>query len=100
MFSAIPDEIENTFYGGKVFVGLKESAFQPFFPWRHATNTAELANILRSSFSENNVIQQTVALYTDGGPDHRLTYVSVQMSLLCIFLIFDLDLLYVARTPP
>lgn len=97
LFSAIPDEIENTFYGGTVFVGLKESAFQPSSPWRHA---AKLSKIFRSSYAENNVIKPILALYSDGGPDHRLTYVSVQMSLLCIFLIFDLDMHCVARTPP
>ena len=39
-------------------------------------------------------------LYTDGGPDHRLTYVSVQLSLICLFLKLDLDYLCVGRTAP
>ncbi len=39
-------------------------------------------------------------LYTDGGPDHRLTYGSVQVSLLCLFIRFNLDLLIAVRTAP
>lgn len=39
-------------------------------------------------------------MYTDGGPDHRLTYVSVQLSLIAIFLELDLDVLIAARTAP
>ena len=39
-------------------------------------------------------------LYTDGGPDHRLTYVSVQLSLICLFLKLDLDYLCVGFTAP
>ena len=39
-------------------------------------------------------------LYTDGGPDHRITYLSVQLSLISIFLSLDLDYLYAVRTAP
>lgn len=35
-------------------------------------------------------------LYSDGGPDHRLTYVNVQLSLLK----YDLDYLCAGRTAP
>ena len=39
-------------------------------------------------------------LYTEGGPDHRLTYLSVQLSLISLFLKLDLDLLCACRTAP
>ena len=39
-------------------------------------------------------------MYTDGGPDHRLTYVSVQIALIALFLELDLDFLCAVRTPP
>ena len=41
-----------------------------------------------------------VLLYPDGGPDHRLTYGSVQVSLLCLFIRFNLNLLIAVRTAP
>ena len=39
-------------------------------------------------------------IYTDGGPDHRLTYLKVQLSLISLFLKLDLDFLCVCRTAP
>ena len=44
--------------------------------------------------------QHALFIYSDGGPDHRLTYVSVQLSLITLFLNLDLDLLVAARTAP
>ena len=56
----------------------------------------ELYNILCSvSFSKS-----ILFLYSDGGPDHRLTYVSVKLSLICLFLKLDLDYLCAGRTAP
>ena len=37
---------------------------------------------------------------TDGGSDHTLTFQSVQLSLISIFLALDLDFLCAARTAP
>ena len=39
-------------------------------------------------------------IYSDGGPDHRLTYHSVQLSLISVFVNLDLDMLNAARTTP
>ena len=41
----IPSTIDSSFYCGKVFVGLKENAFQPSSPIRHIT---ELNGVLDS----------------------------------------------------
>ena len=56
----------------------------------------ELANTLHNV----NFNAPILFLYTDGGPDHRLTYVSVQLSLICLFLQLDLDYLCAGRTAP
>lgn len=72
----IPDTISDSWYAGDIFVGLKDSVFEPSSPIRHA---CELCQVLESvSFSKS-----VLFVYTDGGPDHRLTYVSVQLSLIC-----------------
>lgn len=42
----------------------------------------------------------SVNLFTDGGPDHRSTYWSVQLSYLAMFVALDLDLLVTTRTAP
>src|SRR5215475_1427727 len=39
-------------------------------------------------------------LYTDGGPDHKVTYLRVQLSLIAMFKALDLDYLVAIRTPP
>ena len=91
--SDIPDDITGSWYRGQVFVLLKDTVFEPSSPFRHA---CELYHILQSvSFSK-----PVLFLYSDGGPDHRLTYVSVQLSLICLFLKMNLDFLCAGRTAP
>ena len=63
-------------------VTLKEAAFQPSSALRHAT---ELSLWLTARIG----LQSVMFLYTDGGPDHRLTFVSTQLSLIALFLNLD-----------
>lgn len=90
----IPNSVELSWYTGSVIVGLKEAAFEASSPQRHCK---ELYDIL---YSKNLHIQPILFLYTDGGPDHRLTFLSVQLSLINLFLALDLDFLCAARTAP
>ena len=62
-------------------------------PMRHG---AELNSWLTRQIGDKSIM----FLYTDGGPDHRLTYVSTQLSLIALFLNLNLDLLCAARTAP
>ena len=39
-------------------------------------------------------------IYSDGGPDHRLTYHSLQLSLISVYVNLDLGMLIAARTAP
>lgn len=89
----IPDTIDGSWYDGQVCVLLKEAVFQPSSATRHAT---ELGSWLTTRAGNRSIL----FLYTDGGPDHRLTFVSTQLSLIALFLNFDLDLLCTARTAP
>ena len=43
---------------------------------------------------------EVLLLYTDGGPDHNVKFISVWVGLLCVFLACDLDFLIAARTCP
>ena len=88
----IPYSIEESFYRGRVFTCLKDSVFQHSSPLRHG---AELYKLL-----QNIEYQPILCLYSDGGPDHRVTYLSVQVSLICLFQALDLDFLIAARTAP
>ncbi|PKY18698.1 hypothetical protein RhiirB3_492222 [Rhizophagus irregularis] len=93
MFCDIPTSIEESFYQGKVYAGLKDSIFQPSNPMRHNT---ELYNLLKNDDIQNPFL----FIYTDGGPDHRVNYLRVQLSLISLFMSLDLDLLVAVRTPP
>ena len=72
---------------------LKEGTFEPSSPMRHM---AELCSILDGQHRD----KKALLVYTDGGPDHRVTYLSVQVSLIAIFLKLDLDFLCAAQTAP
>ena len=71
----IPDNIQELWYRGQVHVGYKDAAFKASSPMWHAT---ELSSILSS------VQRSILFVYSDGGPDHRLTYASVQVSLITL----------------
>uniref|UniRef100_U9TKM5 Uncharacterized protein n=1 Tax=Rhizophagus irregularis (strain DAOM 181602 / DAOM 197198 / MUCL 43194) TaxID=747089 RepID=U9TKM5_RHIID len=92
MFCDIPTSIEESFYQGKVYARLKDSIFQPSNPMRHNT---ELYNLLKNDDIQNPFL----FIYTDGGPDHRVNYLQVQLSLISLFMSLDLDLLVAVRTP-
>jgi len=65
---------------------------------RHAT---ELSHLLQSPVFDNTVASKPILItVSDGGPDHRVTYVSVQPSLICLFMTLDLNMLVVASTCP
>lgn len=87
----IPDKIHDSWYRGQVMVGYKDAVFEASSPMRHAT---ELAHTLSRC---EDPCKPVLFIYSDGGPDHRLTYVSVQVSLIAIF---NLDYLCAARTAP
>ena len=89
----IPDSIENSFYLGKVCVGVKDTVFEPSSPHRHCT---ELNSLLAAQNDEKPILM----VYTGGGPDHRVNFLSVQLWYIAIFLACDLDCLVAVRTPP
>ena len=52
-------------------------------------------------YSQDNVtLDKILLLYSDGGPDHRVTYGSVQVALICLFLSLDVDMLVAVCTCP
>ena len=89
----IPETFEGSWYKGKVLIGLKDAVFQSSSPMCHAS---ELHSVLMKTLG----LRTTLFIYSDGGPDHRLTYVSVQLSLIALFLNLNLDFLVACRTAP
>lgn len=72
----VPEDATQSFYSGRLFVALKDSALEASSPFRHV---AELAQLLRALATEIGTIsvKPVLVMYTDGGPDHRCTYLSI-----------------------
>lgn len=90
----VPTRVTDSWYNGYVHVLLKEAAFEPSSAVRHA---CELSKIIKSKYA---IVPPIMFLYTDGGPDHNLTHVAVQLSVIALFLSLDLDFVCAARTCP
>lgn len=67
-----------------------------FSPSSALKRSQEVINIL----DKTHQIQLVLALYTDGGPDHRLTLLSVQRGLIALFCRLNLDMLVATQTAP
>lgn len=90
----IPESTEGSFYQGRVHTALKDSVFQPYSPVCHAMETMM---VLESS---EEPMKEVLFPYSDGGQDHRLNYLSVQLSLIALFLRCDFDGIIPVHTPP
>ena len=75
-----------------MLVGLKDAAIEPSSAMRHC---AELGNVLSRDPGKS-----VLLIYSDGGPDHRVTYGPVQLGLISLFCKLDLDYLCAASTAP
>ena len=87
----------NVFYCGNVYTLYKDTVFEPSSAIRHAT---EFFATLSEHYFNPTEIPPIMCLYTDGGPDHRTTYGSVQVSLLCLFIRGNFDMLIAMRIAP
>ena len=85
--------MEESWYTGEVYVGITDAVFKPSSAIGHVK---ELSNCLNIKMADRHML----FVYTDGGPDHRLTYVSVQLFLIALFLNMDMDVLVACRTAP
>ena len=94
LICTISSEPLESFYGGQVFVGLKNSIFQPSDPLRHVV---ELTDVLHDEFA---TIPPYLVLFTDGGGDHNITFLFNQCVLRALFKILDVNILNVGRCAP
>lgn len=69
---------------------------------RNPQLSQEQHNIAELLVANNLHLYPILFLYSDGGSDHRLTYMylSVQLTLISLFLTLDLDFLCACRTAP
>jgi hypothetical protein len=94
LFINIPCDISESFYDGKVYISFKDAIFQPSSALRHLT---EFFNLINHQY-HSQPLPSILLLYTDGGSDHRCTFGSVQVALICLFLAGNFDMLIAVRT--
>ena len=92
-FATLPEFAQDSFYSWKSYVTLKDNVIQPSSALCHA---AEQYKILSIDYPDSHVF----LLVSDGGTDHRLTYCSIQVSLLSVFVHLNLGMLVAVRTCP
>ena len=72
---------------------MRDAIFSPSSALKHYQEVIDILDKTRQ-------IQPILALFTDGGPDHRPTLLSVQLALIALFRRLNLDMLIAARTDP
>ena len=87
----IPKLINESFYRGNIYVGLKDPIFELSSAARHAAELYEIVDRTNKPY---------LFLYTDSGPDHQVKFIKTQLALISLFLALDLDYLVAVRTPP
>ncbi len=95
----IPENASDSFYKGTIHATLKDKVFEASSPTRHA---AETVQVLREVMSDDGVNLSKPMLFqlSDGGPDHRTIFLSVQLADIALFIALDLDFLAHLRTAP
>ena len=84
----IPERVDKSWYRGKACVGIKISATDPSTALQNGT---EVASALIEKFDTKEAVPPVLILYTDGGPEHRTTYLSVKIAMICLQKYLDLD---------
>lgn len=78
---------------------LQRQVSQPSSPIHHST---EIAAIVRKYYSSDghSAEKPMLIIVSDGGPDHRVTYLSVKVVMIALFRALNLDMLVCAKTCP
>ena len=79
MLCEIPEEISCSWYSSEVPITMKDSVLEPSSPIRHSK---EIATIIKLRVPEKPVL----FIYSDEGPDDRVTYLSAKLLLIALFL--------------
>ena len=74
-------------------MSVKDAIFSPSSPFLHSQEVVDIIDQLPH-------VQPILCVFTDGGPDHRTTFLSVQLAWVALFRKLNLDMLVAVRTAP
>ena len=95
--NVIPESLGKSWYHGRACIGIKISATDPSTALR---NAAEVVNVLIEKFDTKEAVPLVLIFYTNGGPEHRTTFLSVKIAMICLQKYLDLDQVLAVRTAP
>ena len=81
---------------GQPYVYNKDKITQPSSPYRHS---AELVRLVKDISFDEGDCKPVVIILSDGGPDHRVCYGSVKVSMIALFLKLNLNVGVHANVP-
>lgn len=93
----VPESFNDSFFSGQPYVCNKDKITQPSSPYRHS---AELVKLVKDISFNKGGCKPVLIILSDGGPDHRLCYGSVKVSMIALFLKLDLDMLVCMQMCP
>ena len=91
MSHEIPEDVSGLWYKGQPYVFLKINTTEPSSALR---NAAELKSVLIARYGNLHSMLLIIRLCTDGGPEHRTTFLSVLQKSL------NADMIVALRTAP
>jgi hypothetical protein len=89
----IPTSSDMSWYRGQVSVTLHDSVFESSNPYRYAA-------MIINDYQKCENTEPFLFKFSDGGSEHRTTYLKVQLASIAIFKTLDLDLMAAARCAP
>ena len=92
LIADIPDDPGDSFYRGQVCGVIQDQLWEASTAVRHST---QYLKMLEDNGGIDNLSLNFI--YTDGGPDHNLTFLTVQLALICLHLATGADATVAAR---
>ena len=81
MINHISESVEDSWYRGELNFLLKITAISPSSALR---NVREVADVLIAKYGSIEQIPPALIMYTDGGPEHRTTFLSVKIAIIAL----------------
>ena len=92
-----PEKIDGSWYRGQPYVYLKITATEPSTA---IPNAAEIKEVLLSKYGCKEEVPPILIMYTDGGPEHRTTFLTVKLAAIYPYKSLNLDMILHLRTAP
>lgn len=96
----IPESHNDSFFSGQPYVTNKDKVTQPSSPYRHSVELVHLVQALDVHTDGEVATKPVVVILSDGGPDHRVCFGSVKVSMIALFLNLNLDMLVCMQMCP